>query len=179
MCEDSLTPNMRKEVEEIVAANSKEGDSTSTDDLLKQLIEVNEKQNELLEKNNKSSNILDKIIFGFSGLTLICALASANIASLQLGSSHLTGFAIISLTYILIFIGLIILGVIVFTNLFKEREKNVPIIRSILNILLISVIGLGIGLPIMLAILYQFDQKIVMTIIGAGYFVFCVMFGII
>ena len=180
MCRDSLTPNMRKEDEEIVAANSKEGDSTSTDDLLKQLIEVNEKQNELLEKNNKSSNILDKIIFGFSGLTLICALASANIASLQLGSSQaLTGFAIISLTYILIFIGLIILGVIVFTNLFKEREKNVPIIRSILNILLISVIGLGIGLPIMLAILYQFDQKIVMTIIGAGYFVFCVMFGII
>jgi len=74
MCRDSLTPNMRKEVEEIVAANSKEGDSTSTDDLLKQLIEVTEKQNNLLSESNTESKNTNLILIYLSVIAFIIVL---------------------------------------------------------------------------------------------------------
>jgi len=84
MCEDSLIPNMRREDEDIVAANLKEGDHTSTDDLLKKLIEIDEEQNKLLEKNNTISRKLNFVLLIIASLSFLSALASTQIAAHQL-----------------------------------------------------------------------------------------------
>lgn len=141
-------------------------DNTSTDDLLKKLIKINEEQNKLLDKNNKSPDILEKIIFVFAGLTLISALASLSLAVLNLnGGTDINGWTIIILTYCFIFIGIIVSGGIIFPNLFKNRESRASIKLSIHNVLLVVVVGLGIVLPIIFAILCEFNPIILMMII--------------
>lgn len=147
-------------------------DNTSTEDLLKQPIEINEEQKELLSDNNNSSKILEKIIFVFAGLTLISTLSSMSLAFLQLnGGQDITGLAIIIFTYSLIFIGIVVSWKIIFPNLFKNRESKPSTKLFIHNVLLVVAVGLGIGLPIIFAILYQFNPIILIIIITIVYLI--------
>jgi uncharacterized membrane protein YqjE len=177
MCGDLLTQNTGKEVDD---ANLEGGDSTFNKDLHNQIIKIIEKQNELLEKNHKLPDILNKIMLGFSGLTLICALSSANIASLQFDegtSQALTSSLILGLTYLLIFIGIIILSIFIFMNLSREKEKNSSNHFSISYFLFVCVVVLGIGLSLTLTILYHLIHNIVPITIAIRSFVFFFMFG--
>jgi len=86
-------------------------DNTSTDDLLKKLIKINEEQNKLLDKNNNTSQKLNYLILIFAAISFLAALASTQIAALQLQASNIddcTGVGIFWLLFIIVMILLII-----------------------------------------------------------------------
>ena len=118
MCRDSLTPNMRKEIKEIVSANSKEGEnegeSTSTEDLLKKLIEITQEQN----KHFESSDFFNKGVLIIALISLLASLVSIKVVIsgnewLLNWSIGLLGIFILSLIVVLIF-----------QTLFSMRRKN-------------------------------------------------------
>jgi hypothetical protein len=83
MCRDSLTPNMRKEIKEIVSANMEEEDSTSTNDLLKKLIEITEKQNNLLSASGYESRKTDRLTIATAMIAVLIAVSSFDAAYLK------------------------------------------------------------------------------------------------
>jgi len=87
MCKDSLTPNMRKDVEEIVSKKMREQISEevnqSSVDLLKEIVDETKKQNELLSDSINSSNKVNDALIVFAGITLITAIGSFQIIALE------------------------------------------------------------------------------------------------
>ena len=72
------------------------------------------------------------------------------------------------LTYVLIFIGLIVLGAVFFKNFIKkiaELSKKL----SIHNVILVILVGLVIGLPITLTLFCQLNPIILIIIISIVY----------
>jgi len=106
MCRDSLTQNMRKEVEEIVSAKLKERDEGRTNQstdflnvhanekkeqkvegndasivgLLQDLVNETKDMKKMLEKNNLTSQQLNQITMVFAGISLFSVLASIQIS---------------------------------------------------------------------------------------------------
>ncbi|MDO9522743.1 MAG: hypothetical protein Q7J08_03415 [Methanocorpusculum sp.] len=177
---------MRKEVEEIVAAKLKErendrsnqstdslnvladktkeqkieGNDSSITELLQEILNETKKQTKLLSENKYSSNILEKIIFVFAGLSLISALASINIASLELNDSgNPTGLGIFYLTLIFIFIGIIIIWAEMIKTCLKKIGDKHQTLRKIFE----AVLMIGISL---ISVIITINVLIILPLLG-------------
>ena len=146
---------MSKEVEEIVSANSKEGendgDNQSTEILLKKLIEINEKQNELLEINNTTSRNLNFVLFIIASLSFLSAFASTQIAAIQLESDgDPTGLL---LFYFIFGFVVVLLFLFAGVNIWDNRKKvdETTIILEILALVFGGICIISIVLPGILA----------------------------
>ena len=125
MCRDSLTPNMRKEVEEIVAAKLKERENErtnqSTDSLLKELLDQTKKMNEFLKNNSHKSMEINRLIVIFTASALLCALTSITIASIQLLVDGKDGTGMVILYGLSVAIIILIIGEA--KNICDSRKK--------------------------------------------------------
>lgn len=113
---------MRKEIKEIVSANSKEEDSTSTDDLLKKLIDITEKQYEneekhyeMLSKSNYEANRTNRWMLMVAIITYIVTVNSFNIVDNDTMRDISAIFMLVSI------IGIII----IFWQLDKSEKKKI------------------------------------------------------
>lgn len=110
----------------IIADTAKEGKSDgenkSTDVLLNKLIDINQKQNKLLEKNNNTSQNLNFILFIIASLSFLSAFASTQIAALQLQATNKdpTGLA---LFYCVFTIAIILLFIFGGVSIWDNRKK--------------------------------------------------------
>ena len=167
MCRDSLTQNMRKEVEEGVSEKLKERDegriNQSTDSLTvlpdktkEQIVEGNDalivgllhdlpdetrKQNKFLEENKHNSLILNQIIMVFTGISLFIALASMSLAFLQLKEGQdPSGLAIIILvSSFIIIVTIFFWATIIWDHLKKIGGKHQTMGRIFENLLMIGI----------------------------------------
>jgi len=150
---------MSKEVEEIVSANSKEGendgDNQSTEILLKKLIEINEKQNELLEINNTTSRNLNFVLFIIASLSFLSAFASTQIAALELlGDGDSTGLLLFYFVF-----GFVIVLLFIFAGVsFCEKSDKSAITLGISALLL--------GVFCIISIFLEWNFVTLITFIG-------------
>jgi len=124
MCENSSTPNLRGQDIDIVSTNLKkdknEENNQSTDALLKELLDETKKMNKFLKYNNNYSMNINDIMLTFGAITVLCAVASIDIASMQLlADGDETGIIILYAISIII----AVLGIFVLIRIWDSRKK--------------------------------------------------------